>query len=178
MARERIKTYWVEVPLLRQKFPVLTSKPETIPGKIMKLDLTRMIRGRSMDANLLIKKTDEGYTSEFLATRVSQSYIKRMMRKNISWIEDSFVVKSADNMLRIKPFMITKKRVHRSVRKELRDNAKAVIIKIVSGIKTEEVFEAVISGRFQKEIISQLKKVYPLAFCEIRVLKIENPKHT
>ena len=111
MARERLKTYWVEVPMLGQKFAVLSSNPEKIPGKLLKLDLTRILRGRGMEANVLIKKEEDNLVGEFISTSVAQSYIKRMMRKNISWVEDSFVVKCKDNQLRIKPFMITKKKV-------------------------------------------------------------------
>ncbi|MFC1686184.1 hypothetical protein ACFLZZ_04170 [Nanoarchaeota archaeon] len=176
MARERLKTYWVEVPELNQKFAILTSKPDTIPGKLIKLDLTRMLKGRSMEANLLVQKEGDKYFGDFVATKVAQSYIKRMMRKNISWIEDSFVVKSKDQQLRVKPFMITKKRIHRSVRKKLRETTKELLIKFISESKTKDVFEAVIRGGFQREVSSQLKKIYPLAFFEIRVLKIEKPK--
>jgi len=178
MARsERKKPYSVEIPYFNQSFKVLSTNPETLPGKLMKLDMTRMLRGRSMEGNLLIKKEGDKLVSEFIALKVLHSYIKRMMRKNISWVEDSFVVKTKDLQLRIKPFMITRKRVHRSLRKELRERTKEIITKTITEMPSAEVFEAVIKGALQKDLMSKLKKVYPLAFFEIRVLKIERPKH-
>ena len=141
----------------------------------MKLDMTRMLRGRSMEANILIKKVGEGFVGEFQSTKVLQSYIKRMMRKNISWVEDSFSVKAKDGQLRVKPFMITKKSIHRSLRKELRNAAKDFITKVVQDHSVAEIFEGVVKGAFQKQLMTKLKKIYPLAFLEIRVLKIENP---
>ena len=177
MARgERKKQYTIELPYFNQSYKVLSSDPTTLPGKLMKLDMTRMLRGRSIEGNLIIKKEGDKFISEFISLKVLPSYIRRMMRKNISWIEDSFIVKGKDKQFRIKPFMITRKKVYRSVRKKLRDAAKEMIINGIADLSTEQVFEVVLKGNLQKEVMMKLRKIYPLAFFEIRILKIEKPK--
>jgi len=173
---ERKKVYEIEVVPLKQKFGVLSSDPDKLIGKVMKLDMTRMLRGRSLDVSLVISKEGDQFIAKITALKVPQSYIKRMMRKNISWIEESFVCKTKDLLLRFKPFMITKKSVHRSVRKELRNLTREIITKFAEQYNSEEVFEAVLKGMLQKEITSKLRKIYPLALFEIRRLKVETPK--
>ncbi len=177
MAKERMKPYNVLVPYIGQEFSVLAPNPEKLPGKLMKLDMTRMLRGRNVEAVIKIVKKEDRLVGEFQSLKVIQAYIKRMMRKNVSWIEDSFSCKSKDLQFRIKPFMITKKKVHRSLKKELRENTNRLICEYVTGHTSEEIFEDVVKGTLQKQVVMGLKKIYPVAFFEIRILKIEPPKH-
>ncbi len=173
MASEKRKIWDIEVPLMGQNLTALAVNPDTLEGKFIKFDLTRVLKGRNLEANLLITKKDGKLTADFVSLNLLMSYSRRMMRKNISWIEDSFSCKTKDAKVRVKPFMITKKRVHRSVRASLRNTAKEFVTKFAAEKSAENVFDAVISGSLQKELSNRLKTVYPLAFCEIRVLKLE-----
>ncbi len=173
MAVEKKKIFQIEVPLLGQQFPALSTAQENLDGKFLKLDMTRMLRGRGVEAVVSTSLKDGKLSGNFVSLRVMPSYIRRMIRKNISWIEDSFSCPAKDAKLTVKPFMITKKRVYRSVRQKLRESAKEFITKFAAEKNASEVFEAVLRGSLQKEMASQLKKIYPLAFCEIRVLKLE-----
>lgn len=173
MAVEKKKVFQIEVPLMGQSVPALSTNQEGLNNRFLKIDLTRILRGRSIEAVLRTSIKDGKLTATFISFKVLPSYIRRMMRKNISWIEDSFTCQSKDAKLTVKPFMITKKRVHRSVRKQLRDQAKDFITKFAAENEAERVFDAALKGSLQKEISSMLRKVYPLAFCEIRVLKMQ-----
>ena len=172
MATERKKIWEIEVPLVGQKIQSLASSQDALDGKLVKLDMTRMLKGRSIEANLVLSKQDGKLYASFISLKVLPSYIQRMMRKNISWIEDSFECKSKDGNLLIKPFMITKKRVHRSVRGALRNGAKEFLKGFVAETESERVFDAVFKGSLNKEVMLKLRKIYPLAFFEVRVLKI------
>ena len=171
MATEKKKVWDIEVPLIGHKIQAFASTQDGLNGRIIKLDLTRFLKGRSIEANLVVSKKENKLVADFTSLKVLPSYILRMMRKNISWVEDSFSCQSKDVKLVIKPFMITKKKVHRSVRKALRNQTKDFLTKFVAEREAERVFEAVLKGSLNKEIMSHLRKVYPLAFFEVRVLK-------
>ena len=95
------------------------------------------------------------------------------MRGGISYVEDSFKAESKDSVMIVKPFLITRKKVVREVRKALRNKTKEIILAEFKNKDLEEIFSDILSGSFQKSLSLRLKKIYPLAFCDIRVLKIE-----
>ena len=76
--------------------------------------------------------------------------------------------------LKIKPFLIARKKVSRKVKKALREMAREELIKYIKLKDSETIFEELIKNRLQKELSLKLKKIYPLSLCEIRILKVEN----
>jgi len=96
-----------------------------------------------------------------------------MMRNNISYVEDSFKCNTKDGMLRIKPYLLTRKRVHRSVRKALRNKTFEFVNEFCADKTRDEVFSSIISSLLQKTLSLKLKKIYPLAMCEMRVVELE-----
>ena len=79
----------------------------------------------------------------------------------------------ADSQLRIKPFLVTRRKVSRAVRKALRNKAKEELIIYLKNKKTDDIFDEVLRNQLQKTLSLKLKKIYPLSTCEIRILKIE-----
>jgi len=176
MATEKKKWFDVEIPLLRMKVKLIAFTIEELDGRTIKLDLTRVLRGKSLEAIVKIKVKDgkaEGTVSEL---NLLGFFIRRMMRNNISYVEDSFSLDSLDAVMRLKPFLITRKRVTRAVRKGLRDAAKAYLEEYAKDATSEEIFQDISSNKIQRALSGKLKKVYPLALCEIRMSKIESMK--
>ena len=103
-------------------------------------------------------------------------YIRRMMRTSISYVEDSFSIESSDSILKIKPFLITRKKVTRAVRNALRIEAKKYLQEYAREKAAEDIFLDIIDNKLQKSLSLKLKKIYPLALCEIRDIKIEKAK--
>jgi len=172
MASERKKIFDIEIPGIRQKTSALSVSMDGLQGKIVKLDMAKILRGKNVDAAFIISKKEDHLEANFLSINLIPAYIKRMMRKGVSWIEDSFVAKSKDGVkLQIKPFMITKKKIHRSVKNALRNRTKEFITKAVSEKSAQEIFSAIVYGEFQKSLSHDLKKIYPLSLCEIRMVK-------
>ena len=95
------------------------------------------------------------------------------MRTNISYVEDSFICNTKDSKIRVKPFLLTRKKVHRRVRTALRDKCRESIAELAKNRTKEEFFSEVISSKIQRQIIPKLKKIYPLSLCEIRVIEVE-----
>jgi len=176
MALEKKKWFDVEIPLLRMKVKLIAYAIEELNGRTIKLDLTRVLRGKSLEAIVKIKVIDgraEGTVSEL---NLLGFFIRRMMRNNISYVEDSFSLETLDSTMRLKPFLITRKRVTRAVRKALRDTAKTYLEEYAKDATSEEIFQDIASNKIQRSLSAKLKKVYPLAMCEIRMSKVESMK--
>jgi len=100
-------------------------------------------------------------------------YLKRMVRKGTNYVEDSFSTETKDHQVRIKPFLVTRRKVSRAVRRALRNKAREELITYAKGKTTEELFEDILKNVLQKSLSLKLKKIYPLSVCEIRILKVE-----
>ena len=96
-----------------------------------------------------------------------------MVRDSISYVEDSFETECVDALLRVKTFLITRKKVPRSVRKALRDSCKKHLTDDLAMKTKEEIFADLMNNRIQKPLSLKLKKIYPLSLCEVRELRIE-----
>ncbi|OGJ16837.1 hypothetical protein A3K73_08795 [Candidatus Pacearchaeota archaeon RBG_13_36_9] len=173
MAALKKRFFEIEVPLTNSSAEALTYNIESLNNKTIKLDLTRQLRGKSIEVLLKIKVEKGKAIAHPVKLTLLSFYIRRMLRRKISYVEESFLAECKDAQIRFKPFLITRKRVSRRVRNALR---KEVIdwLQIYAKSKTyQEVFSDIISNRLQKPLSLKLKKIYPLALCEIRVLKLE-----
>ncbi len=176
MATLKKRFFEIEVPLTNSSVDALTYNIESLNGKAIKLDLTRQLRGKSIEVLLKIKVEKGKAVAYPTKLTLLSFYIRRMLRRKISYVEESFLAECKDAQIRIKPFLITRKRVSRRVRNALR---KEVIdwLQVYAKSKTyQEVFSDIISNRLQKPLSLKLKKIYPLALCEIRILKLEKLK--
>ena len=162
----------VRIPLLNSDIQALANTIDELDGRIISYDLTRMLRGKNLVATLKIKVKDGKAEASFLSVNLISSYLARLMRSNISYVEDSFICNSKSGKVRIKPFLLTRKKVHRSVRKALRNKTKEFLVDYLSKKEPEEIFDSILRATLQKELGIVLKKIYPLTLCEIRSMKI------
>lgn len=164
---ERKKYIEVQIPILNTTTKVLGT-PENLHNKTIKLDLTRQLRGKGLTIKLRIFNQKGTLVAIPNNIELSTPYIKRMMRKRVSYVEDSFKIKCADIRATIKPFLITRKKVSKVVRKNLRNTTKQFIIEYVKEKDYNQICHEILSGTFQKTMLPKLKKIYPLSLCEIR----------
>jgi len=162
----------VEVPLTASKVHLYSTGIEELDGSIVKLDLTRSLRGKSLEFKLRIKVKGEKLVGEAMSLILVGSYVRRMMRKGSDYVEDSFELDCKDSKLRVKPLFVTRKRVSRGVRKALREFARKHLEGYFKARSEEELFSEIMSNKLQKELSLKLKKIYPLALCEIRHFEI------
>jgi ribosomal protein S3AE len=172
----RKKSWNIEIPLIDTSVELSAVELQQLDKRAIKLDLTRILHGKSIEAIFVIHVKDNKAVAELKKLSLFPFYIQRAIRKGISYIEDSFECKVQEVALRIKPFLITRKRVHRSVRNALRIKTQEVIKEYCATNKPEELYSAILSGQLQKDLSGKLKKVYPLSFCEIRVLEVLKSK--
>ncbi len=167
---KRKKFHEIELPIIDRKVELLAFSKEDLEERTVKIDLTREVRGKSFE---IIFKIGKGLKITPRRLHVFPYFLRRMMRKSVDYIEDSFIVESKDGKLRVKPFLIARKKVSRKVRKALREECRKEITKMIENKKFSTILSSLIQNKLQKELSLKLKKIYPLSLCEIRDIYLE-----
>jgi len=170
---EKKKFFEIFLPLVDYKANLQATEKKKLEGRTIKIDLTRKLRGKSLEIIFKIKADEEKIEAIPKRLHLFGYYIRRMMRKSTDYVEDSFSTEAKNVKLRVKPFLITRKKVSRRVRKALREKAKQEITKAFKNKNYEDIFSEIISNKFQRALSLKLKKIYPLALCEIRDVYVE-----
>ncbi len=158
--------------LTAAKISLYAASAEELNGRIVKLDLTRSLRGKGLELKLKVKVEGSNLNSEPISLELAGSYIRRAFRKGADYVEDSLITECKDAKILIKPFMLTRNKVSRAVRRELRNAAREFLISYLKIRTSKELFTDIMTNKVQKELSLKLKKIYPLAFCEIRIFKL------
>ena len=172
-AKKRKRFFDVDMPLIGKDTQIYDYELENLKDKIISYDLTRLLRGKSVLLKFKVRIENGKAIANPIEMVVLPYFIRRMMRKGTNYVEDSFSAECKDAKVRIKPFLITRKKVSRAVRKALRDKAREELTNYVKTKDTETLFDEIIKSKVQKTLSLQLKKVYPLSLCEIRIFKVE-----
>jgi len=173
IAKRKKKFFDVEIPLIGKTTHLLAFDLKELENKIITYDLTRLLRGKSVILNAKVKIENEEALAIPTQMKLMSYYIKRLVRKGTNYVEDSFSTECQDAQIRLKPFLVTRRKVSRKVRKALREEAKKELISYAKTKTANDIFEDLIKNRIQKPISLKLKKIYPLSVCEIRIIKIE-----
>ena len=168
--------YDVEAPMTAVEISLYGSSAEEFDGKIVKLDLTKSLRGRSVELRMKVKNDSGILRTTPISANLVGSYIRRAMRRGSDYVEDSFSAECVDALVRVKPFLITRMKVSRAIQKALRETAKKYVVDYVKIRSVKELFSDVIANKLQKGMSIKLKKIYPLAFCEIRAFEVLGDK--
>jgi ribosomal protein S3AE len=169
---ERKKFVKVKIPMLNEEIQVLGT-PKDLDKKTIKINLSKKLKGKGLVVTFQIANEEDKLVAYPRRFELIKSYLKRIIRKNIDIVEDSFKAKTADTEITIKPFLITRKRVSRAIRQNLRKNARDYLLNYAKEKTYKEICNDVFEGTVQQDIFPKLKKIYPLSFCDFRVLNIE-----
>lgn len=121
----------------------------------------------------IIKLEGSNAVTEVKKFEISPSYVRRQIRKDRDRIDDSIVMKTADNKdVVLKPFLVTKNPVNNSKKTLLRKLARQELKDYVSKVTYSELVQDLISTKIQKTIGAVLRKVCPLRSTDIRVMEI------
>ncbi|MFH1451974.1 MAG: hypothetical protein ABIF88_02245 [archaeon] len=167
---ERKKYINVKIPFLDSTMRVLGT-PENLHNKTIKLDLSRKLRGKGLTVTLRIFNQKGKLFAIPNKMELTKPFIRRMLRKRTNYVEDSFVIKCEDIKAIIKPLLITRKRVSRVVRKNLRNTTRELLIESLKEKEYYDICRELLDGILQKTLLPKLKKIYPLSFCDIRVFE-------
>jgi ribosomal protein S3AE len=169
--KRKKKFFDVEMPLIGKETQMQAYEISELNGRFMRYDLTRALRGKSIMLTLKVKVEDNKATTIPKKIELLPFFIRRMIRKGTNYVEDSFDAECKDAKLRIKPLLVTRRKVSRAIRKELRNKMKEESIAYVKDKESEKLFDEVLKAQMQKVLSLRLKKIYPLALCEIRILE-------
>jgi ribosomal protein S3AE len=177
-AKRKQKFFDVNMPIINKETQLYGYDLKEFDGRTITYDLTRLLRGKGMLLKLKVKVEGDKAIAEPKELKVMPYFIRRMMRKGTNYVEDSFSAECKDAVLRIKPFLITRKKVSRAVRKALREKAKGELISYVKTKNTETLFDEIMKNQLQKFLSLKLKKIYPLSLCEIRFFAIKDKEES
>ncbi len=169
---QKKKFFEVRVPLTASKVFLYGSTIEQFNNNVIKIDLTKNLKGKSLELRAKISLENNELVGEPISLELIPSYIRRMMRKGSDYVEDSFILTCKDATLRVKPFMLTRKKVSRAVRNELRNTARKTLESFMTIRNANEIMSEIMTNKIQKELFIKLKKIYPLSLCEIRIVEI------
>lgn len=182
MAEQKVKKnakkqfFDVKSGITSTKIQLYATSKEELVGRAVILDLTRNLRGKNLVLKLKVNMENGELAANPVSISLAGSYIRRMMRTGIDYVEDSFDAELRDGKARIKSFMITRNKVSRAVRNELRNEAKKFVESYVKARTQREVFSEIMANKIQRDLSLKLKKVYPLALCEIRFFEVVSEK--
>jgi len=167
------KFFDVEVPLLNEKYEALGNAVTDLDNKSLKIDATRKLRGKGVDLIFTIKLIEGKAVAVPKKIFLLPSFISHMMHAGADYVEDSFAAQTQESEVIIKPFLITRKKVSRAVRRTLRNSARNWLIDYLKTKDDNDVFQEILSNQLQKPLSIRLKKIYPLGVCEIRWFEIK-----
>ncbi len=173
ISKRKKKFFNVEIPLIGKETQLQAFELEELKGRYIKYDLTRLLRGKNLVLQAKVDLVDGEAVANATELTLLPYYLKRMVRKGTNYVEDSFSVQTLDTIIRIKPFLVTRRKVSRAVRKALRNETKEELTKYLATRDKEEIFKEILRNNLQKTLSIKLKKIYPLSTCEIRIIKVE-----
>jgi ribosomal protein S3AE len=172
-AKKKKRFFDVEMPIINKQTQILAFDLSELEGRFIKYDLTRILRGKSILMQFKVSVKDNKAIAVPRGILLMPYFLRRMIRKGTDYVEDSFSVECRDAILKIKPFLITRRKVSKRVRRGLREKTKEEIKKYLKEKSSEKVFEEILKNKMQKELSLILKKIYPLSLCEIKSMEIE-----
>ncbi len=178
---KRKKWYVLQAPKFFNERPVgetMSLDEESLNGKMVNVNLMELTGDIKKQNTILklkvIKVTGLTASTESVGFHMVPASIKRIVRRNRNRIDDSFTCKTSDGrIVRVKPLIITRDSTSRSVVSALRKNMRESIVRKIAKMKLEQLMNDLVTYKLQRTVRDELKRIYPLRSCEMRVLKEE-----
>jgi len=188
MAKASVKTKQVKkiwVPLIAPDMfnkqvlgETLVYEPNLVNGRVISVNLavlTRDMRSQNITVKFKVKEVNgQKAFTDFIGYEMSQSSLRKMIRRKKSKIMQSSVFKTADNVvLRIKTIMISRGDANRSVLTRIRKINDYGLYQITGNMTFEQLSQDVIAHKIQSVVKKQLDKIYPLKIYEFYSIGLE-----
>ena len=93
------------------------------------------------------------------------------MKRAKKRVDDSFVVVTKENIpVRLKPLLLVRENVQHSLLTALRKRTQEYFLTVAKEMEFNDLVNKVISGEILRDLRSELRKVYPVAAVEMRML--------
>lgn len=181
--KAKIKKRWfqIQAPEIFNKMPIgeaYVTEPELLIGRqvnVNLMNLTRNVRQQNIRVKFSITGfADKVASTEIVRYQMTPASLKRIVRRKISRIDESFVVFTSDNIrIRIKPLVITRSKVQKSVETDLR---KVIIAFLTSEVKKQtyvNLIRDIVGNKLQRALAEKLNKIHPVRITTIRCMYLE-----
>src|SRR3989338_5907867 len=105
------KFFEVQIPLTASKVKLYATNESELDKKMVKIDMTKNLKGKNVELKARVSHKDGKTESDLVSLILLPSYIRRIMRRGIDYIEDSFTTSCKDAEILVKTFMITRNHV-------------------------------------------------------------------
>ncbi|OHE26764.1 MAG: hypothetical protein A2Z84_07345 [Tenericutes bacterium GWA2_35_7] len=136
--------------------------------------LTNDARTQNVRIKLVINeiKDKKAYT-KLNGYQILPAFVRRVVKLGKDRVDDSLIYKTKDNLsVIVKPLLITKNKVKKSILSNLRLSAREFLNKYISKISYDELVFDLINYKLQKELKNNMKRIYPLDVAEIRIMEL------
>lgn len=154
----------------------LSSNPNLILNKRTQVylnSLTNDPKNQNIKLIFSVNKIENDIAySELVRYELVPAFIRRVVKRDRDKIDDSFIAETKDNLkVRIKPIVMTrnvaKGIIVTKLRKEIREN----LLRNIKTFDYSELLMNTINHSIQNSLRDSIKKIYPIASCEIRILE-------
>lgn len=151
-------------------------------GRTVETSLGQII-GNLRKQNVLIKLKIENVENDRANTSVVEyklqpASVKRLVRKSMSKLEDSFNCTTKDGtVVRIKPLLTTKSRANSSKKQAIYHKVRRFIVDYAGSVTYEQLMQDLVSIKLQREMKSTISKINPLRACHIRYCGINKERN-
>jgi small subunit ribosomal protein S3Ae len=156
----------------------LIEDAQQLKGKFVSANLstiTNDMKKQNIMMTFRVNKVEEGKgQAEIIGMTIVQGFVKRLVRRGRTKIDDSFLVKSKDGQaIRIKPLIITNTECVRSTTSQIRMEARRVLSDKIARNGFVNVVQDILNFRIQKDLKERLNKIHPIKSVDIRVFSRE-----
>lgn len=149
---------------------------ENVVGKVIcanMMNIARDAKKQNIQLYFIVTNIKDNIANtELYCYEMVNAFIKRFSKKAKERIDNSFDCISKDNVkFKIKPILMTKGVAHKSVATSLRKKSEELISGYAKQAPFSEIMKSVIMGNIQKDLKTELKKIYPLNSAMIKSLK-------
>lgn len=149
---------------------------EKVIGKVLCANLMNLVKDpkrQNTQLYFIVRSVNNNEAqTELMGYEMVTAYLRRVTKKAEERVDHSFEAVSQDSVkFKIKPILMTKGVAHKSVATALRKGVENFVSSTAKKTPFSELMKAVVSGSMQKEIKSELKKIYPLGTCMIKSFK-------
>ncbi len=138
------------------------------------MTMTNDPKHQSINVTFKITNIGDGKAStEICGYETSPSAVKRLVRRDISRLDDSFVCETQDNkQIRVKVMLLTRTKTTSSILRSLRSTMINAIVTEVSKSDYESFLKDIIYHKVQGSVRDALKKIYPARGFEVKRVEL------
>lgn len=172
--------YKIHAPGMLNFAPVsetIANEPEAVHGRITKVslqDITHDMRHKNILVKLQVNQA-RGYNlyTQYLGHQLTNDYIRLLTRRRHSKVDGIFDMTTKDDVrVRIKPMVITDKRIQTSQQRAIRTIMSKALNEFIPSHSLAELFQEINSGDLNRNLAKDIRTLYPTKRVEIRKLDV------